>query len=106
MFDITDFTEVPMLSELRVNIQFHNVVIDSNADKYDSATNTYTWIFNRETENKTIEFNLSNKKRYDIISKYIFDTYKYRIIITIILLVIITLLVTIYFTKLKKNNTF
>lgn len=106
LFDITDFTEVPLLSELRVNIQFHNVVINSNADKYDSKTNTYTWVFNRETKNKTIEFNLSNKKRYDIISKYIFTNYKYRIILVAIMFAVITLLVTIYLIKSKNNNTF
>lgn len=106
MFEITDFTEVPMLSELRLNIQFHNVVINSNADEYNKETNTYTWIFNSETENKTIEFDLSNDKRYDIITKYIFDNYKYKIIIFISTIILLTIFIIFYLRKVKKNNTF
>ena len=106
MFNTTDFSEIPLLSELRLNIQFHNVVIDTNADEYDEETNTYTWIFNSDTENKTIEFNLSNDKRYDIITKYIFDNYKYKIIIFISIIVLLTIFIIFYLKKYKKNNTF
>lgn len=78
--DVDGISEDPLLTELKINIQFHNKVIEANTDYYNKKTNTYTWVFNENTVNKNIEFKLSNKKRYDIIFKYIINNYKYIIL--------------------------
>lgn len=93
------------LDNININIQFHNVVVDCNADKYDKKTNTYTWIIDKDTENKNIEFTVINKKRYDIIKEYLLKKYKYKFLVIsiIILLAIVGIIyITIKNKKIKK----
>ena len=84
-FDSSNISDVEGVTRVNLNVQFHNVVLESNADSYNKETNTYTWILTGDLKEKSIEFKLSNKKRYDIIVKYIWKNYSIRIIIFTVL---------------------
>lgn len=92
------------IDEIEINIIFYNKVISSNADNYDENTNKYTWIINEKTQQKGIEFKLSNEVRYDVVVKQFFkDNMMIFIVIGVIILAvsIITIAVT---TKIKNRN--
>lgn len=89
--------------EIVINIQFHQVVGNNNADHYNDKTNTYTWVVTKDNLNRNIEFQVTNEKRYDIIMSYLMKKYMVYIILGIILICIgVFALVMVY--KAKKEN--
>lgn len=88
------FTEIP------VNIQFHNVISDSNADSYDEKTNTYTWIITQNNLDRNINFTITNDKRYDIIMPYLFKKYGWILIVICVMAVIAIWIAN----KVKSSN--
>lgn len=86
-----------------LNIQFHNVVENVNSDAYNSHTNTYTWIINKDNLSRNIEFTITNTKRYDIIMAYLVKKYMDLLFLGIFLLGISLFLVYII-RKSKREN--
>ena len=52
---------------IEINMRFQNIVEESNADKVDEKTNTYTWYLTGQDDTKNIYVRYSKQKRYDII---------------------------------------
>jgi hypothetical protein len=98
-----DVDENDLLKKIEINIQFHNVVSDSNSDSYNSITNTYTWIIDKDNLDRNIEFTLTNEKRYDIIIPYLIHKYIGYIVLGLFLLGII-LFILIIAHKSKREN--
>lgn len=90
--------------EIPINIQFHNVIENANADKYNAKTNTYTWIINKDNLNRNIEFSITNEKRYDIIIPYLFKKYLGVIIFGLMLLTLIVLSVIVTIKSKRANQ--
>ena len=51
------------VDKIYINIKFDNEVLECNADKVNKETNTYTWIIDKNTKEKSIEFKLANEKQ-------------------------------------------
>lgn len=98
-----DIDEESLLKEIELNIQFHNVVENVNSDAYNSHTNTYTWIINKDNLSRNIEFTITNTKRYDIIMAYLVKKYMDLLFLGIFLLGISLFLVYII-RKSKREN--
>ena len=92
------------LSDIEINIRFHNKISSSNAKSYNEETNTYTWIINKN-DPASISFTLDkNSKRWDlIIEDFLNDNMGSLILSGIIILIIIIILIKLYI-KSKKNN--
>lgn len=91
-----------LADELKINIQFENIVTEHNADKYDEKTNTYTWIFTKDDVNKTIKFSYDSDKLFK--EEKTFDFKNITIIVGIILIVIAILVVSFMFKYHNKDE--
>lgn len=98
-----DVDENALLNNITINIQFHNVVSNTNSDSYNNATNTYTWIIDKTNLDKNIEFTITNEKRYDIIIAYLLKKYIDFIILGVIA-IIITIIILLIAQKSKHEN--
>lgn len=98
-----DVEKEGLLESLNINIQFFNKVISSNSDYKNDSKNTFTWTFSPNDFDKTIEFTLSDEKRYDIIIPYLLNKY---IGLVILLIIVVTIAIGILFIvqKSKKEN--
>lgn len=92
-----------ILKEIVLNIQFHNVVENVNSDSYNSRSNTYTWVINKDNLNREIEFTITNTKRYDIIMAYLFKKYIDFVFLGVFLLGI-GLFIVYIIRKSKREN--
>lgn len=91
------------MEDIEVNIKFHNVVMESNAQKYDEKTNTYTWILNEDESSGSITFSIDrSQKRYDIIFKDFIHDYLAPILIVSFLVVFASITLLVVY---KKNNS-
>lgn len=86
------------ISNLSINIKLPFVVTESNADKIDKSTNTYTWIIDEETKDKEINITFDKSKIY------IYNISWYISLIIIIVISIVTLIIVIINVKKNKNN--
>lgn len=91
---------------IEINVQFHNVVLSSNADRVNSKTNTYTWIFDGDNHSKYIQFQLSSKKRYDLILPYFLNLYWPIMVGCGIVLLFIVVIAFYIIRKIRKKNQF
>lgn len=87
-----------------INIKVPFKVTNSNADKINKFTNTYTWSFDEDTENKNIhlEFDI-NESRFDysVLTKYI------PIVLTIVFIVFVAyVVIKIVKSKRLESNKF
>lgn len=87
------------ISNLNINIKVPYVVTNSNADKVDKVTNTYTWYTAEETLDKNINITFDKNKLY-IYNLSLYISLSIIVIITIIGLVLIIKAIK----KNKKNN--
>ena len=93
---VDDQTDIRFsISDLAVNIKLPYVVTDSNADKINRQTNTYTWLINEETENKEINITFDKSKIY---------VYNLNMYISIVVLSIIIIIVIIIVLRMRKKN--
>lgn len=60
-YDESGIVDEGFVDQININIQFEDEVISSNADKVDNEKNIYTWVLNKDTKEKSIEFVLNNK---------------------------------------------
>lgn len=93
------------VDDVVVNIKFYNKVISSNADKFDNATNTYTWILNKDERFEKINFELSKSVRYDIMFKDVFNRNKFLILIILGIFIILGIAIfNIKNIKIRNNR--
>lgn len=83
-----------LIDEAVINIKIPFLVISNNADKYDSKTNTYTWIIDEETDYKKIFINFDTSKKY----------FKYKKIVYICIPFVLIMSVAIFIHIRKKIN--
>lgn len=93
-----------LLESLNINIQFFNKVVNSNSTFRDDKKNTYTWSLTKEDFNKTLEFTLSDEKRYDIIFQYLLNKYIGAIVLLSIIVVITSSILLIVLKSRKSNQ--
>lgn len=93
-----------LLEDLTINIQFFNGVSSSNADYFNNSTNTYTWTFNKNNFDKTIEFSLTDSKRYDIIIPYFIINNIALIFLIIFVIILIIGGIFIAYKSSKENQ--
>lgn len=79
----------PLIDKININIQFHNKLLENNADSFNEDTNIYTWTITPEEFEKSIEFKIGKEKRYDIIITYLWKQYWVALVVGFSLLVII-----------------
>ncbi|MDD3392816.1 MAG: hypothetical protein PHE54_04680 [Bacilli bacterium] len=90
---------------ININIRFYNEVLDSNADKVNTFTNTYTWYISPDDINeKQITFTINNKIKYDIIIIDFLINYMIEIVSGIIVISILILGILLFKRMHKKNN--
>lgn len=87
-----------LIDDAIINIKIPFLVISNNADKYDSKTNTYTWIIDEKTDYKKISINFDMSKKHFRYEK----RFLYISIITV-LIVLVSILIYII-KKIKVNN--
>ena len=103
LFDYADQNNNPnteLVDKININITFENIVVENNADSYNKKTNTYTWIYTRDTKIKNIKFVFGEekfKKQYKI-NKNI------TIYGSIIVVILITGISTVLIISHKKNK--
>lgn len=102
-YDELGIADEGFVDKLNINITFENEVINSNADQVDEKTNTYTWILDRDTKDKSIEFELSNKIVKKIKKEKKNNNSIYILYISAVLLAIVVLFIYLLFIN-KKNN--
>ncbi|HHW69290.1 MAG TPA: hypothetical protein GX747_03035 [Tenericutes bacterium] len=90
-----------LAKEIKVNIQFHKNVLESNADYIDEFSNTYTWVIKNTDDYKNINFEFGNKKNYIAILYYYIMT-NLDIIIILLFLIIIPSIIYLFF-KINKR---
>ena len=62
-YDLSGVVDEGFVDKININIKFEDKVLDNNADIYDEKNNTYTWIINSETEEKSIYFMLKQSNK-------------------------------------------
>lgn len=87
------------VSNLKINIKVPFTVTSHNANSYNKKTNTYTWIIDKNTQEKDLEITFNKNKIY----VYNFAMY-ISIIILIIIIISIILIIRMYIKKNKYNN--
>lgn len=100
------------IDDLIVNIQFHNKIIDSNADSFDEKTNTCTWKFNKKTTyEKSIKVELSDEilEQFKNIEKEEIKKEKksinqYLVLFIIILFIVIAITFIIIYVLITNKN--
>lgn len=92
-----------LLEALKIDIQFENKLVSSNATEINSKTNTYTWIIDKNNFNQNIEFSLTNEKRYDIIIAKFIGKYA-GVFIGVLVLAVISILSILLVRKIKHEN--
>lgn len=98
-----EINEEELLKELKIHIQFHNVIENANSDSYNSKSNTYTWIMNKDNLDRNIEFTIAKEKRYDIIIPYLIKKY-FDLILLGVLVVIVFVVSLFIIRKAKREN--
>lgn len=92
------------IDEVEVNIKFYNEVLTHNADKVDKSNNTYTWIIKKEDSFKSIEFNLSDKVRNDLMIKDFISENKLLLLIFGGIIFVVVMCVKGFFGIMERNN--
>ena len=97
---VDDQTDIRFsISDLVINIKLPYVVTNSNADKINERTNTYTWLINEKTEDKVIDITFDKTKIY------VYNYYMYISLLILILIIIVLIIIIIrYRIKNKTNN--
>ncbi len=98
-----EIEEEELLKEIKIHIQFHNVIENANSDSYNSKSNTYTWIMNKDNLDRNIEFTIAKEKRYDIIIPYLIKKY-FDLILLGVLVVIVFVVSLFIIRKAKREN--
>lgn len=93
-------------TQFNLNIKFMNDVISSNADKKDEKTNTHTWIFDKNTKDKSIIFTVKNNKNEKVKTEKKNNKIDFKILIIIIfaMLIIFISFLVLVIIKNNKNN--
>ena len=92
------------IQKINIKIQFHNKVIQSNADIVDKKNNLYTWVITRSDHTKKISFQLSSQKRYDIILTEFLNQYKWLLLLIGGLLISLIIGYFIIKEQIKRKN--
>ncbi len=107
-YDLSGIADEGFVDKININIQFHNVVLKSNADKVDDTKNIYTWVLDANTKEKTIEFKLSDKIREDVYDKSLYETEKkgisFQTLVTIISVISAVIILILYALILNKRS--
>ena len=93
------------LDEININIKFYNVVESHNADKVDEASNTYTWILNKDDSYRNISFKLKDNVRYDVMIKDFINRHKVLVIVIIFGLILLVYGIMKLKKIIKQNNS-
>lgn len=100
-----DFTEPELrIEDIKISIKFYNNVVNSNADKVDKFSNTYTWNITSEDKSKKILFSINNTVRYDIMVIEFCKNNIFQIILGILILISIMIIIFRFYLINKKNN--
>lgn len=99
---MSDMEDDPLINQLSINIKVPYVVTINNADKIDEKTNTYTWEYNFQTTNKTI--NISFDKNNIFVPENKTKTIIIYVLIFIIILGIGYLIYRLIQKNKNKNN--
>lgn len=93
------------VDQININIKFENKVVSNNADNFDNSTNTGTWILDKNTVNKTIEFKIEKDKSKQKSSKRGNIKSSKGFMKTLIIFgIIIIIIVLLYAVGLNKNR--
>ena len=104
-YDLSGIVDDGFVDTININIKFDDEVISTNADSYDESNNTYTWILDKNTNEKSIEYELLKNNSSSInnkVNKKI--DLKKPLLLTGIIFVIIILLLLYVLTLYKKRN--
>ena len=97
--------EGTQIDDVEVSIRFHNKVVSSNSKSYDKKTNTYTWVLGRNSNTKSITFEIDkNTKRWDIIIQDFINENLVTIIITGIILVVAGIIALRFYIRNRNLN--
>lgn len=91
------------LDSIKIQVQFENEVVASNADQIDDLLNIHTWYFTADTEAKMIKFSLSKKIQYHIVIIH----YLQENFFTIVLfasIVLVGFIIYRWFKNMEKKN--
>lgn len=92
------------IEKINIKVKFYNKVIKTNADQVDEKNNIYTWTVTKNDQTKKIYFQLSSKKRYDIILLAFLSQYKLYLWIGIACIIGIILGYFIIKAQIRRRN--
>ena len=102
-YDTMGISDEGFVDQININIKFEDKVISSNADKVDEEKNIYTWVLNKDTKEKSIEFELVNTN-HKTEKKTTKKSNNNRVKIIVCLIGIVLLVLLLGYIKYTKGN--